>query len=225
MRGYGLLCGSIATVFLFSLLCIAEAAPPIYPAVVAGRTLQFPRDFGAHPDYRLEWWYATGWLETNDGKPLGFQITFFRSTLNIDAANPSIFAPKQLVFAHAALSDPAQGHLLHDQRIARTAFDLAGAKEIDTDAWIDDWRFVHSGEQYKVQPRIRLAAFPDAEATDTATGYTRLQPQGAGTAASELLLQSAASRSKRQHHSCRQKRRACTRHRMAGPRVVYRLSG
>jgi predicted secreted hydrolase len=127
-----------------------NAAPPIYPQVISGHTLQFPRDFGAHPDYRSEWWYATGWLTTSDGKPLGFQITFFRSKVNVDEANTSKFAPKQLVFAHAALSDPAHGRLLHDQRAARTAFDMAGAKEGDTDAWIDDWRFSRAGDKYSV---------------------------------------------------------------------------
>ncbi|MES2355478.1 MAG: carotenoid 1,2-hydratase [Pseudomonadota bacterium] len=130
-----------------------KAAPPAYPMVIPGHALEFPRDFGAHPDYRTEWWYATGWLKTADGKPLGFQVTFFRSRVNIDANNPSTFAPKQLVFAHAALSDPARRRLLHDQRIARAAFDLAGTKENDTDAWIDDWHFQRTNEKYSAQIR------------------------------------------------------------------------
>ncbi|HCE03228.1 MAG TPA: hypothetical protein DEQ98_08295, partial [Acidobacteria bacterium] len=25
-----------------------------------GYTLQFPRDHGSHPEYRIEWWYYTG---------------------------------------------------------------------------------------------------------------------------------------------------------------------
>ena len=40
----------------------AEPASPDYPPVVPGRVLAFPQDFGAHPDYRTEWWYITGWL-------------------------------------------------------------------------------------------------------------------------------------------------------------------
>ena len=84
--------------------------------------LSFPRDFGAHPDFRNEWWYVTGWLETPDKKPLGFQITFFRFATEHDRANPSRFAPKQLIIAHAALSDPAVGKLLHDQKSAREGF-------------------------------------------------------------------------------------------------------
>ena len=34
-----------------------------YPRVEAGRALVFPRDHGAHPAYRTEWWYLTGWLD------------------------------------------------------------------------------------------------------------------------------------------------------------------
>ncbi|TFW05283.1 carotenoid 1,2-hydratase [Oxalobacteraceae bacterium OM1] len=111
-------------------------------APVTPRPLQFPADFGAHPAYRTEWWYVTGWLETPDGKPLGFQVTFFRSATDHDRDNPSRFAPKQLIIAHAALSDPAQGHLLHDQRTAREGFGIAYAKEGDTDVRLKDWRFV-----------------------------------------------------------------------------------
>ena len=131
------------------LMCLALAhdalaGPPKLEEVVPGRTLRFPQDFGAHPAYRTEWWYATGWLQTPDGKPLGFQITFFRSATDHDAANPSRFAPKQLVIAHAALSDPAVGRLLHDQRSAREGFGIAFALEGNTDVELNDWRFVRS---------------------------------------------------------------------------------
>jgi predicted secreted hydrolase len=119
----------------------ALAAPPMLAPVVPGKSLAFPRDYGAHPDFRTEWWYVTGWLQTPQGKPLGFQVTFFRSATDHDRANPSRFAPQQLIIAHAALSDPALGHLLHDQKSAREGFDLAYARQGDTDVKLDAWRF------------------------------------------------------------------------------------
>ena len=61
---------------------------------------RFPRDHGAHPEFRIEWWYVTGWL---DG-PLGFQITFFRARPEEESDNPSAFNPRQMLFAHAALA-------------------------------------------------------------------------------------------------------------------------
>ncbi|NEX61679.1 carotenoid 1,2-hydratase [Noviherbaspirillum sp. 17J57-3] len=130
---------------------LAPAAPPRFQAVEPGRPLSFPRDFGAHPDFRTEWWYVTGWLQQPDGKPLGFQVTFFRSATEHDAANPSRFAPRQLVIAHAALSDPALGKLLHDQKSARQGFGLAEARVGDSDVKLGPWRFVRQDGRYEAR--------------------------------------------------------------------------
>jgi predicted secreted hydrolase len=119
-----------------------------FPRVIPNRPLQFPRDHGAHPEYRTEWWYATGWLAAGN-EPLGFQVTFFRSRLPFATDNPSDFTPRQIVFAHAALSDPSFGRLRDDQRAAREALGLAGAAQTTTDAWIDDWRFKLEGDTYR----------------------------------------------------------------------------
>ena len=116
------------------------AAPPQFSAVTPGKALRIPHDTGAHPDFRTEWWYVTGWLQTPAGKPLGFQVTFFRSATEHDRANPSGFAPSQLIVAHAALSDAAVGKLQHDQKIARAGMGLADAKEGYTDLQLHNWR-------------------------------------------------------------------------------------
>ena len=48
-------------------------------AVAEGtRAWSFPRDHGAHPEYRTEWWYFTGILAAADGRRFGYQLTFFR---------------------------------------------------------------------------------------------------------------------------------------------------
>ena len=136
----------VAAMALLVLSFMASAAPPEFSAVVPGKSLSFPRDFGAHPDFRTEWWYVTGWLDTPDKKPLGFQITFFRSATEHDADNPSKFAPKQLVIAHAALSDPALGRLLHDQKSGREGFGRIFARTGNTDIKLDDWRLVRNDD-------------------------------------------------------------------------------
>ena len=138
-----------AGVVFLMLLCglSSRAAAPGYSPVrplPADASLRFPADYGAHPDYKTEWWYVTGWLNTADGKPLGFQVTFFRSGTEHDRANPSKFAPKQLIIGHAAVSDPANGKLLHDQRSARQGFDIAYAKVGDADVKLDDWRMTRN---------------------------------------------------------------------------------
>jgi predicted secreted hydrolase len=145
----------LALLLLFA-ATLCHAAPPAFAPVTPGRTMSFPSDFGAHPDYRTEWWYVTGWLSTPDGKPLGFQVTFFRSRTEHDPANPSAFAPKQLVIGHAALSDPALGRLVHAERSARAGFGLAWAKTGTTDLKLDDWRMLRAADgSYRVTVRSR----------------------------------------------------------------------
>jgi predicted secreted hydrolase len=139
---------------------VATAAPPVYPPVTPKQGLTFPADFGAHPDYRTEWWYVTGWLTTPDGKPLGFQVTFFRTRPGVDQVNPSTFAAKQLIIGHAALSDPAVGHLLHDQRSAREGFNLAYSRTGNLDIKLDDWNMVRGADgRYTVQVRSSQMTF------------------------------------------------------------------
>jgi len=116
----------------------------VYPAVTPGVRLQFPRDHGAHPEYRLEWWYVTGWLEER----VGFQVTFFRLRPESESENPSRFNPRQVLAAHAAVSDPRHGRLVHDERIARAGFGQAGAETGRTAVWIDEWRLEQEGERY-----------------------------------------------------------------------------
>lgn len=135
----------------------AEAASRLAPAVAAldfaavrpGRRLVFPDDHGAHPDFRTEWWYATGWLTLADGSPLGFQSTFFRVRSGIGEGSDSAFAPRQLILAHAAIADPRLGRLRHDQRAARVGFGRAGFATGRTQVWVGDWRFEQSGEVYR----------------------------------------------------------------------------
>jgi predicted secreted hydrolase len=115
------------------------AAADDYPAVLPGTALRFPRDFGSHPAFRLEWWYLTAWVADPSGAPYGVQITFFRTRPRLAETNASRFAPRQLLFAHAALADPRRGQLRYDQRAAREGFGLAGAAEDTTDVRIDDW--------------------------------------------------------------------------------------
>jgi predicted secreted hydrolase len=122
-----------------------------YPAVLPDQRLSFPRDHGAHPDYRTEWWYATGWLADSTGRRYGFQVTFFRSRPGLQEDNPSAFAPRQLIFAHAAITDAAGGRLHHDQRAARAGFGLAGAEEHDTAVWIDDWSLTRGADGYRAE--------------------------------------------------------------------------
>lgn len=131
----------------------ASALGPDDDPVGPGRTLHFPRDHGSHPGSRIEWWYATGWLAAGDGAApvdpaalLGFQVTFFRSRTGLAADLPGRFAPRQLLFAHAALTDVGARRHRVAQRIARWDGDddraAVHARRGDTAVEIGNWSLV-----------------------------------------------------------------------------------
>jgi predicted secreted hydrolase len=128
-----------ALIALAALPSLARAANPR----AEPRTLEFPRDHGAHPEFRIEWWYATGWLAAGSAS-YGFQLTFFRSRTDVAAGNPSRYAARQLLFAHAALTDLGARRLLHAERSARWSGDpqarQAAARLDDTHVHLGDWR-------------------------------------------------------------------------------------
>jgi predicted secreted hydrolase len=49
-----------------------------FTLALPGYQYQFPRDHGAHFDFRLEWWYYTGNLRCDSSREYGFEVTFFR---------------------------------------------------------------------------------------------------------------------------------------------------
>ena len=137
------------------LYAAGSAAAEGYPPVVPGRMLLFPRDFGSHPEFRNEWWYVTGWLRDARGAAYGVQVTFFRNRPRVAEDNPSRFAARQLLFAHAAIADAGLGRLRHDQRAARAGFGLAEAGEASTDVHIGDWSFALDGRSYVAKVAAR----------------------------------------------------------------------
>jgi predicted secreted hydrolase len=131
---------------LLSCAALANLRAAAQGIVSPGLPIVLPRDFGAHPAFRTEWWYVTGALEVPGvAEPYGFQLTFFRSRTDVAQDHPSAFAARQLVFAHAALTDPVAGRLRHDQRIAREGFGIAQASEQDTDVRLRGWTLARVG--------------------------------------------------------------------------------
>ncbi|WP_050929531.1 lipocalin-like domain-containing protein [Aestuariivita boseongensis] len=96
----------------------------------------FPADHGAHPDYRIEWWYLTANLEGPDGTAYGIQWTLFRSALLPETLQG--WGDPQIWFAHAAVTTPQAHHVA--ERVARGGIGQAGVEPAPFRAWIDDWQ-------------------------------------------------------------------------------------
>src|SRR5262245_58916712 len=106
----------------------------------APRPLAFPEDHGPHPDFRMEWWYYAGNLNTSAGRHVGFQLTFFRVALSpAEESRASAWATRQLYVAHFAVTDTAGGRFRAASRTSRAALDLAGARAAPFRVWVESW--------------------------------------------------------------------------------------
>lgn len=151
-----LLRGVLLVVVMFA--AMPSVAADRYPSVRPGVLLQFPLDTGAHPEFRTEWWYITGWLEDETGTLRGFQLTFFRVRTLIGEDNPGMLAPRQLLLAHAAVADPAIGRLLHAERAERAVPGLAGAATSRTEVFVRDW-YLQLDDEGRYRTRVAADDF------------------------------------------------------------------
>ncbi len=157
----------------------------LQPHATPKKALQFPQDFGAHPDFQTEWWYITGYAPSGDGSgPLGFQVTFFRSKVASTQQSASKLAAKQLLFAHAAVSDVDNKTLHSDQRIARWSGLPAGSNPADQAwAWTQDTGLHLQDWSLTRQSDGRLAARVQAKGFALDLSFAETQPlllQGQG---------------------------------------------
>ncbi len=130
------------------------------------RVLEFPADHGAHPAFRIEWWYLTANLTGPDGTPYGLQWTLFRSALA--PRDGEGWDTPQLWMGHAAVTTP-DAHFV-TERLARGGIGQAGVQIAPFSAWIDDW--VMEGPDFD---RMRLKASGPDFAYDV--GLTATGPQ------------------------------------------------
>ncbi len=118
-----------------------------YLSVTGPCNLEFPKDHGAHPGYRTEWWYYTGNLRAENGNQYGFQLTFFRSQISPPGAakkwprRPSAWRTAQVYLAHAAVSDIAGQQHLQAETLSRAALGMAGATQAaeHTEIFLNNW--------------------------------------------------------------------------------------
>lgn len=135
-----------------------------YAKALQPRVFQFPADHGPHPEFRTEWWYFTGNLETAEERRFGFQLTFFRSALAPTMPErEAAWATRQAWLAHFTVSDIAGGTFRSFERWSRGALDLAGAQAKPFRVWVKDWSAASVTD--RAFP-LRLSASADPVAID-----------------------------------------------------------
>jgi predicted secreted hydrolase len=123
-----------------------------YARALAPREFHFPEDHGPHPEFRTEWWYYTGNLETREGRRFGFQLTFFRSALSPEMkARSSAWATRQAYLAHFTVTDVAGERFRSFERWGRGALGLAGAQGEPFRVWVEDWSAAAQHDAFPVR--------------------------------------------------------------------------
>ncbi len=116
-------------------------AKQTFRQALPGYRFAFPRDHASHPDFKTEWWYYSGHLQTADGQRFGYQLTFFR--VGVDPAlrgdSRSRWAVSDLHLAHFALSDLTHRRFQYWERRSRGALDSAGALTNTFKVWNGPW--------------------------------------------------------------------------------------
>ncbi len=124
-----------------------------------GYEYTFPSDHGTHEHFLTEWWYFTGHLFTPEKRRFGYELTFFRRTLNDERvlSNPSQWAIRQLYLAHFAITDEENDHFQFAEKISRAGLGKAGATENKLETWIDQWSAKtvdHEHHQFRLQAEM-----------------------------------------------------------------------
>jgi predicted secreted hydrolase len=129
---------------LSALALVAALLPAIVSAAdwreaAPGYRFQFPRDHASHPEFKIEWWYYTGNVQTTTGRRFGYQVTFFRVGVDQAPVNPSRWAVRDLYMAHLAVSDPEGQRYRFDEKLTRGGPGLSGAATDRYQVWNEDW--------------------------------------------------------------------------------------
>jgi predicted secreted hydrolase len=132
----------------------------VYKRALPGREFSFPADHTSHPDFKTEWWYYTGHLESETGKRYGYQVTFFRFGLRDRQQQVKDKAPffTELYMAHFALSDLNRKNFSYRERINRGYQERAGAATDRYLVWNEDWKVEGDAKNHLIQASDRGTA-------------------------------------------------------------------
>ncbi len=139
---------------------LSAAAAPGFMRATHPRALEFPRDHGPHADFRSEWWYFTGHLDSVDEprRRFGFQLTLFRFELDAShEPSPSAWRTPRVMLGHFAISDLDGGRFFAYERLSRAVPAIAGATVQPPTVWLDEWRIAYdtTAQRWRLHARHR----------------------------------------------------------------------
>ncbi len=149
---------------------LAQSPEDSFAQVLPGRPIVFPRDHGVHSDFRQEWWYFTGRLESAKERVFGYQLTFFRfgSGEAVQSAD-SAWSSRQTWMAHLAVTDVVGQRFMAAEDFSRGVLGLAGAESDRFHVWTHHWSVERIGSSNNC--RSCFIARLEAETDDLALDF------------------------------------------------------
>ena len=126
--------------FLFTVSFCQPLAAAEWQRALQPWNWQFPRDHGAHPEFKTEWWYLTGNLQDASGNPYGYQLTFFRHGLQpVPTQTGSAWAVRDVYFGHLAVTDGRANNFYFAEKLSRGALGEVEFATNDCSVRLGDW--------------------------------------------------------------------------------------
>ena len=130
-----------------------------FAQVKPGIQLQFPKDHAAHTEFRQEWWYFNGNLQSDNGQRYGFHLTFFRFAQDEqEQYAPSGWRHSQSYMAHYSITDIANATHYSYEDYARGAQGLAGGDADPFNVWLNNWYVRETSSECDDCFRLKLNA-------------------------------------------------------------------
>jgi predicted secreted hydrolase len=135
-------------------VCLPVLAADDWRQAVGPWNWSFPKDHGAHPEFRTEWWYFTGNLRDEAGNRYGYQLTFFRQGVRIKPSNPgNPWSLRDLYPAHFTVTDVRNGTFHVAEQITRSGPGLSGAATDAMNVWNLGWSAKMVGNRILLRAR------------------------------------------------------------------------
>ena len=168
-----------------ALVCLPAWAADDWQQAIGERSWSFPRDHGAHPEFRTEWWYFTGNLLDGAGNRYGYQLTFFRQGVRLIPADPkNPWSLRDLYLAHFTVTDVSNDKFLFAEQVTRSGPGISGAAAYGMNVWNLGWsakmkgdaihlRAAHEGTELSLElkPRKPLILQGDRGLSRKGSGY------------------------------------------------------
>jgi predicted secreted hydrolase len=118
----------------------ADPVPETWQRAIEPWSWSFPRDHGAHPAFKTEWWYFTGNLQDAHQRKFGYQLTIFRQGIQFTPRQTSSkWAVRDIYFGHFTISDLAANKFHVEEKVSRGALGEANTATGKMNVTLGPW--------------------------------------------------------------------------------------